>query len=346
MIILPDRHREVGKLLVPMRRSDWIEASARPSFSPIEHGTRTRWRLTAKLDDGFIVWRGWFDDRDDADAFLFAMASGTLEYQPALWDLPSPAWRPGMGEHLNYDFATVTFLTAVTATNWTVPVDWNNGNNKVEAIGGGSSGDGPNGRPGAGGAYARSNNVVLTKGASISYTAGNGGNGSTAASSSAQSGLDTTFNGGTTLAKGSPRVSNGRCLGGLASTSVGDVKFSGGDGSTQANGAGGGAAGPNGAGSVTTNYVGGVGDAGFGGAGGTNPRGTGGNGTEWDATHGSGGGGGGSSNTGNGGNGGNYGAGAGGAAGAGQKSGNAAQGIVVITYTPFIATFNMPNLGM
>lgn len=164
--------------------------------------------------------------------------------------------------------AKVIFLTS--GTSWSVPSDWNSstlgGNpfaNKIEVLGAGS---GPQNTSsvgeagGAGGAYSRSDNIVLTPGGSASYAIGTGG-------PSGSAGGDTWFN-ATSLANA---VSNGSSVsvaakgsgaagagtgatGGQASAGVGTTKYNGGDGGGSGNtsgdggGGGGGAAGPSGAG--------------------------------------------------------------------------------------------------
>ena len=365
MIVLQDRHAPVGNLLLPQARVEWIASSQRPSFEPLEHGTLTRWRVTARLHDGHVAWRGWFDDREDADAFLYAMASGSLPYERELWSLPSPEWHPDIAPpEAVYAVATLTFITATGAGTYTVPADFNSSNNTIETIGGGASATGS----GGGAAYSQIANLALTPGASINRTV-------------AAVGGDSFFN-GASLAASSVGAKGTSTITGAATTSgIGTIKYAGGDG---ANG-GGGAAGPNGAGNTAPGTgVGGSGDAGFGGAGGTagaaggngggggtgqtgNP---GAGGTEWDASHGSGGGGGqggrggDSSNGGtiggaggNGGAGGLYGAGGGvggsGGSGSGAPAGGSGasgvgkQGIIVVTYTPATsAGFSISMLGM
>lgn len=238
-----------------------------------------------------------------------------------------------------------------SGTSWTVPADWTDVNT-IETIGGGGHGGSSNttGGGGGGGAYASISNLDLTAGASVSYRV--------IATS------DTVFNTTATDCAGSPTPSvcakggttasgstNG--TGGTAAASVGTTKYSGSDGANW----GGNAAGPNGAGQVVTGYA----DAGFGGFNGDGGfdfcpdlptdggnGGVGYPGYEYDTIpgHGSGGGGGvggsagGAGFTGGtGGNGGNYGGGGGGGgARCGVSSfaggaGNAAGGLIVITYT-------------
>lgn len=194
-----------------------------------------------------------------------------LAWALACWLCASPA------------LATQIFLTVGSGT-WAAPPDFSS-TNTIECIGGGGGGgDSTTGKGGGGGAYAKIVNYPGVPGASISYSVGAGGSGSTAPTAGGDSWFGST---GTILAKGA-QVTSGN--GGLASASVGTTKYNGGNGGGAG---GGGAAGPNGAGGNATSS-GGAGDAGFGGAGGAYPGGAGGDGAEFDATHGSGGGGGGS----------------------------------------------------
>lgn len=129
------------------------------------------------------------------------------------------------------------YLTS--GSSWTVPADWSNTNNTIDAIGGGGTGaSGTFG--GGGGAFARKTNVTLTPGSTVLYSVGLGGGGNTAlvygsANGSGTLGTgtpiggDTWFHARTTLlAKGA----NGS-TGGSAASSVGDLKYSGGNGSSE-----------------------------------------------------------------------------------------------------------------
>lgn len=88
------------------------------------------------------------------------------------------------GEVLEAEFSlsaipTKTYLTS--GSSWTVPANWNNSNNSIEAIGGGGGGRSGNesgnygGGGGGGGAYAKKTNQTLTPGASVAYNIGAGG---------------------------------------------------------------------------------------------------------------------------------------------------------------------------
>jgi hypothetical protein len=332
------------KILRPVPKTDWYKSSAGPG---------AKFRLQARRR-GKVIWTGWFDDRDDADVFLYAISIGYID--KSLWRLPTPMW-PGLDPDLEYYFSTVVFLTTTGGATWTVPTDWSN-TNSIECVGAGAGGarglvavvSGPNG--GGGGAYAKISNVAsLTPGGSATYNIPTGGAGAgTDNTSGGSPGSDTWMRidgGGAAPANttqgvladsgvgGTPGVVSGG-TGGTTANSVGTTTFRGGNGTQQANGAfgaggGGGAAGPNGNGgdatySGTVGGTGGTGDNGSGGTGGAGggsgsglAGGNGNAGTEWDATHGSGGGGGGGGTTGGGG-------GAGGTGGSGGLYGSAGAG--------------------
>jgi len=266
---------------------------------------------------------------------------------------------------------TVVFLTS--GTTWTVPGDFNRGNNTVECIGGGGSGTAYGvtfcgfpcgasygGGAGGGGAYASSSNLNL--GATAAYTVGGAAG-------------DTTFNSSAIVAKGGGNATTGignnwnGGSGGAAGSSTGTTKFSGGAGGNangphgQVGGGGGGAAGLHGNGNAGTNALlvcgvgnvpgpGGSGDAGSGGGGGASAT-AGGTGNEYGTSHGSGGGGGGGYTTGGcpcpivnhtGGSGGLYGGGGGGGATLGTNGGTGAQGLIVISYVPIQFTARRPKV--
>lgn len=373
MLILPERNQARGKILLPQLRREWEQASERKVIFGIRN--QTRFRLTARYQKhlydgrhhiGAIVWRGWFDDREDADEFLFALASGSLRYERELWRLPNPWW-PGFGEELRYEFASVSFLTSPTGSNqtWNSPADWNNSDNSIEGIGGGGNGRSlaivGHATGGGGGQYAKITNFsVATPGTtSATYQIGAVGSGVTWFNSTVDpgAGADNTklgAKGGTTGNTGTGSQAGGPGGTGGWGTTLnnggrgGDLTGASGSGGSGGGGAGGlNGAGNNGVDDASTGFPGtngGSGDAGSGGIGGTGSgagSGTaGGNGTEWDASDGSGGGGGGSQNnaSASSGAGGLYGGGAGSirVSGGTPTIGLAKQGIIVVTYTPAI----------
>lgn len=333
MIILPDRNICRTKVLMPVPRREWMPPSHAQPKTAFGHENRVRFRLRSRLSDGHVTWQGWFDDRDDADAFLYAIAMGSLISQPDIWRFPTPMWHPDFGVDVTFEFAVTVSLTTIgTANTWTVPADWTSSDNQVHCIGGGASGGvsrWPNGlgpkdaTGGGGGGYGKISNLSLTSGASVTYGVGSGGVFSRATTGSGlvgSSGLATYFNaasyaaatvGGQGGAAGgfASNVGSG-LLGSAGGAGKGTVAFSGGasglcnvSGFGSGGTGGGGAGGPNGNGTnsadVTaagvTSSAGGSGDAGFGGAGGSSGGGLGSDGVEISNNLGSGGGGGGNS---------------------------------------------------
>ena len=182
------------------------------------------------------------------------------------------------------------FLLAGT-TSWTVPSDWNNSANTIEAIGEGGNGQpvsgGNYGYAGGGGAYSAIGNLTLTVGASIAVRIGSGGQGVT-----------TQFKDGSTLVAdyGRSGSAGGRGVGGATANCVGTTKYAGGmsgDSYVAAGAGGGGAGGPSGPGGAGgTSGAGYAGHAG-GGGGGANNRSAGSD-SSFHSTYGDGGAGGGS----------------------------------------------------
>jgi len=382
MIILPDKN--IPKFLLPVPKYDWHTPSQAQQKDSFGNENRTYFCVRARANDGGVVWTGWFEDRDDVDAFLFATVTGSLRVETPLWKLPTPAWHPGIAEELSYDFATTSFLTGTSASNQTynVPSDWNSSNNSIEVIGGGASGSGggavnyPGG--GGGGAYAKVTNLTLTASGTATYRleADVSGGSSTGSAVAGNAGKDAWFsNSGAAptttsqgaLAKGgsNAQVNTSTGSGGASASCIGSTTYSGGNSTASSTGGsgGGGAAGKNGAGNNSTvsgvsGSTGGSADAGNGGSGGAGASsGTataGGNGTEWQASpaRGSGGGGGGvggtTNNAGTGGAGGSYGGGGGGGGASGNNLGTGGvgkQGLIVITYEPIVPG-SFPNLPM
>jgi hypothetical protein len=145
------------------------------------------------------------------------------------------------------------YILLTSGTSWTVPKDWNSSNNTIEAVGAGGAGNYNTGG-GGGGAYAKITNLSLTAGNSITYQAG--------------SAKDSYFNGSSCAAASICAKAASGITGGSASSSVGTIKYAGGNGTYSGywTGGGGGAAGPHGAGNNASGNTGGSADAGFGGA--------------------------------------------------------------------------------
>jgi hypothetical protein len=249
-----------------------------------------------------------------------------------------------------------------SGASWTVPADWNNADNSIEAIGGGGGGAGgidrsSGGGGGGGGEYRKLANLVFTPGTQVPFKIGAGGIGG-AASINGSAGGDTEFNPPALIARGGKGgVSATPGAGGAGGTggTGGAASFNGGAGGSSGQsgvsggGGGGGAGGPNGAGASAASVVasptaGGNADNNFGGAGGANADSTptasspGGSGAEIGGGVGSGGGGGGGNfgASGAGAPGGNFGGGGGGGGAdtIGYPGGNGAPGVIIIRYTP------------
>jgi hypothetical protein len=171
------------------------------------------------------------------------------------------------------------FITS--GTSYTLPADFNPGNNTIECYGGGASGAGGSVQVGGGGgAYAAVTNINLSAGSVVQIQIGGTG---------LYPGTDTWFNAtslanavsnGASISCGAQGAGNGgQQYGGQASSSCGTTKYNGGNGNAGGGypgggGGGGAAAGPNGPGAS-----GGTGDnsGGGGGGGGANNGGIGGN---------------------------------------------------------------------
>lgn len=116
---------------------------------------RTYQEITARTSDGKLYWRGWFEDRDDADEFLFQLInskiiSSDVRKLPKKSSQPhtfvEAAWYPAMYEGewnkefaelpLTYYCVTHTYLTSTGSGTYTKPTDWNDGDNYIRGIGG------------------------------------------------------------------------------------------------------------------------------------------------------------------------------------------------------------------
>lgn len=287
MIILPDRNIPRAKFLLPIPMCDWRTPSQAQPKNMFGHENQTRFCATARLHDGHIVWRGWFDDRDDFDAFIWAMADGSLGTDHYVQRLPTPWWNPDLreyGEGLAYEFITTVFITS--GTTWAIPADCTGVSGQsgefIDAIAGGGSGAtagvsgfGRTTTGGGGAAWSRIVSRALTPSGSAFIQVGAGGAGTSSSSSSTagnagtDSWLNAVANAAPTLATdgvlakaggggvaGTTSTARAGGTGGLASASVGASKNNGGNGGdcpgNVANGGSGsgagGAGGPTGAG--------------------------------------------------------------------------------------------------
>lgn len=272
MLIRRDPQLSGGRILMATPRREWMPPSRAQQKTFLGHEDRTRFRLRARAHDGHIVWTGWFEDRDDADAFLFAMASGTLRHERALWDLPVPGWHPDL-EGLLYEFLTQTILTTTGSNQtYTSPADWNNASNQVECLGGGASGGAASNLShhstgGGGGAYSAITNFSFASPGvtTATYNVGIGGAARGAISGNSQngeSGGPTWFNNATDPGVG---ADNTKCsaaggvngvtgsgarnggVGGATTSGWGETKYAGGRGGNFTAGSGTGGSGGGGA---------------------------------------------------------------------------------------------------
>lgn len=141
MIILPDRNIVRTKLLLPVPERTWRTPSQAQVKDQLGNENCVRFRVRARLADGYIPWIGWFESREDFDRFLWAIATGELWRDSYVQRLPTPWW-PGLDPQIGYEFATLVFLTTPTGSNqtYTSAADWNNSNNSIETLGAGASG--------------------------------------------------------------------------------------------------------------------------------------------------------------------------------------------------------------
>ena len=235
------------RAFVPVTLWQWREPSqAQPKDQFGNPCVQTRFRVRAMTHDGVYLWIGWFDSREDFDAFSWAIATGSIHRERALWDLPTPMW-PGLDPGLLYDFATTTFLTTTGSNQtYTKPADFTDGNNEIHCIGGGAGGAATN-QPssewattaGGGGAWSLKNDDTLA--ATETYRVGSGGAAVINTYGNGNAGSDSWF-GATTLASSVCGAKAGGIgaydsigptsggAGGLATGGIGDVKVDGGDG--------------------------------------------------------------------------------------------------------------------
>lgn len=247
MIILPDRSISRSKFLVPVPKKEWVlpsDFTYRDDFGNL--GIRTKFFITGRLDDGHKVWSTEFEDREDFDAFLYALHAGTLKTEKSLWKLPTNEWHDGLNEGIKYEFTTGIFYTIQGAGSFTVPTDWNSNQNVIYCIGGGGHGCATQtstvnakATGGGGGECRAIQNYSVAKGTVIStyvaYTTGNTSLswGGTSSYSPGNDGQNTTFNVTTVVANGGK--------GGQGTTGTGTVAaVNGGSGGTGTYGSNGG----------------------------------------------------------------------------------------------------------
>jgi len=285
MIILPDRNiTRQTKYLKPIPRNQW--------YGPHPYGPDVNlhfqtWVAQAFRSDRSMVWHGHFEDRDDADAFMWALYSGTLKTDPYLKRLPvycytfdqrqipircPSGFDPDMLDDLGIMYNMVTNIgIGPSSGTWTAPGDCyglaSRAGEFVDCIGPGGGGAGSNlgtqAGGGGGGGAARLYNLALSPSQGVSFGVGAGGGGGANASGaggSAHTWFYSTVNpgvqgnaGGGGVTGNYPAIGTGGGGGGANAGAIGWAGGRGGQtlsvnpGSTACGG--GGAAGPAGAGS-------------------------------------------------------------------------------------------------
>lgn len=223
---------------MPVPKREWMPSS---QFIPKDQFgndvVRVKFILKARLNDGYVKWQGTFNDRDDLDAFLYALLKGSLIYEKELWKLPNNEWSPDVGTELTYQFLTDYSLTATTQSTFSRPTDWNNAINEINCIGAGGSGGvasrttavACSGAGGGGGGYGLFSNLTLSGNAT--YICGTGGTAvvrSTAGATAGNAGTATWFGQGATSYATASVGGNGGGGGGATNT----VSATGGAGGT------------------------------------------------------------------------------------------------------------------
>lgn len=185
MLIVP----RTPQIIAPVPLHEWRQPSARRTLSGIEN--RTWFAVNARTSDGVLWWRGWFEDRFEADAFLLALvrhlecgdpfpvemrraplkASGPHTPVIQSWFRPrhDGEWRLEWANlPLLYEFRTYDFLTSPTGSNeiWNRPGNFTDADNIIHTLGSGASGgkisgsDDQKGTGGGGAAYNFINNFA------------------------------------------------------------------------------------------------------------------------------------------------------------------------------------------
>ena len=314
VLILPERDAPRGRFLAPMRRSEWEQPSERSRiFGP---RNKTHFVLSGRDRDGVVRWRGLFEDREDADAFLCALVSGSLIYDRPLWDLPVPMWDPSFYEDLVYEF--VSYDVIASGSTYTVKAAYGSVST-IEGLGGGQAGTSTSTKAtaypgGKGGYYCNITSAAnIAAGNVLTVAIGAAGN------PSAGAGGDTYLEDNTST---KIIVAPG---GNSATAAVGTVKNAG--------GTGGGGSGTNSGGGGSAGAIAGPGNNGTNPTGGTSP------GTLADGATVIGAGGNGAAVSANGSPGNQYGGAGGGAytsSTEGETGGPGYQGVILFGYNPFV----------
>lgn len=205
MIILPDKNIPCAKFLMPVPKKEWMVPSLAQPKDQFGKENRTYFTISAYTNDGVVCWNGIYEDREDFDAVLWAIATDTLKYEKSLWPLSTPSWEPWLGEIITYHFATYTIYSSPTGSNQTYnkPTDWADAGSKIECIGAGGSGGAIRNTGAAGttsgagaGSYSQITNFSFT-GSSATYQIGTGGTAAQTGTGSAAEGVNGSDGGNT-----------------------------------------------------------------------------------------------------------------------------------------------------
>ena len=191
MIILPDRNIARGKFLMPMQKREWYRPHP---FGPDVNLHFMTWVAQAwRHDPHFhwyhkhrIIWQGHFEDREDADEFMWAVYSGTIKSDPYLKRLPiyCPDFDPDMLRDPSIHYNMVSNIgIGPSSGNWGSPGDCyglaNRAGEFVDCIAAGGSGSAATPgnliSGGGGGGFARRTDLAWGPGQQMAFDVGNGG---------------------------------------------------------------------------------------------------------------------------------------------------------------------------
>ena len=183
MIILPDRNIARAKYLTPLHYKQW-----RPPiwWEGRETGNvlGVYFIVQAFRSNGEMVWKGWFEDREDADEFMYSLITANIRQDRYIQRLPQkfpwseggidPTWlyEPG----IFYNMVTTGAIGPSTA-NWGVPGDCYGFRSRAgefcDVIGAGGSGGAAcsviSASGGGGGGWARIYSYAMSPGQQYTY---------------------------------------------------------------------------------------------------------------------------------------------------------------------------------
>jgi hypothetical protein len=187
MIILPDRNLARSKYLPPMHRRIWQRR-----WQGDAHIHFQTWVAQLYRPDHSMVWQGHFEDREDADEFMAALASGIIKQDGYLRRLPiyCPDFDPELLRDPSISYNMVTNIgIGPSSGTWTGPGDFwgvrGRAGEFVDCIGPGGGGAGTpalyTAVGGGGGGFARRSSGFpdMWPGYGVGFGVGNGGAGGT-----------------------------------------------------------------------------------------------------------------------------------------------------------------------